>query len=152
MEYLGLVFDTVSMSWALPAPKVESTTSLCQSILNQDKVKLRDIASVLGKFVWASLAVQSFTQGHFRSLQSLYINSVKRFTDLSRKISLTTDAKLDLLWWVTHLENSNGKGFFPMDPDLIIFTLPCMDRTPSATNLRPDDHGLFPIFFDTSTS
>ena len=91
-------------------------------------LKLRDIASISGKFTWGFVTV-AFAQAHFRSLQCVYINSVKHLNDISTKVSLSTEATSDLLCWVTHLKSSNRKGFSR--------THPCKVGMLSVMNLRP---------------
>jgi hypothetical protein len=119
IEFLGLQVDTLALSFSLPETKVESIIASCVSLLNQNLVKLRDLASVLGNFSWAIPTVP-FAQGHCRLLQKFYIRSVRYFEDLNKTVVLPTEARADLEWWVANLRHSNGKAFFLSDPDLEI--------------------------------
>jgi hypothetical protein len=53
MEYLGMVIDSVRLSFALPPIKVQEVKKMCTNALNTGQVPLRDVASILGNFTWA---------------------------------------------------------------------------------------------------
>lgn len=118
MDYLGVVVDSL-LSFSLPSAKVDSIIALCKSVLVSSKVKLRDLAKLMGNFSW-SISSVPFAQGHFRKLQHFYLSH--SHGDLAVSVSLSHGAKSDLEWWVTHLQQSNGKSFFPDQPDLVIFS------------------------------
>ncbi|KZS03850.1 Uncharacterized protein APZ42_033324 [Daphnia magna] len=86
---------------------------------NAGRVKLRDLAKVMGNFSWAIPSV-SFAQGHFRNLQNFYLSQAHG--DLNKIVFLTEPAKADLVWWASHLKLFNGKSFFPDNPNLVIFS------------------------------
>jgi hypothetical protein len=52
IEFLGLEIDSRMLSFSLPKSKVDNIVSLCQSFLQKDRVKLRELAAVLGNFSW----------------------------------------------------------------------------------------------------
>ena len=119
MEFLGLEIDTRILTLSLPSAKVDSIISLCNFLLRQSQVKLRDIAKVLGNFSW-SIPTVPFAQGHSRLLQHFYIRSMRFSHDLNKLVSLPPEARLDLQWWVSHLRLCNGKAILPACPDLSI--------------------------------
>jgi hypothetical protein len=51
-----------------------------------------------------------------------YLNSLKVNSDLSYRVSLTSESLSDLSWWVQKLESPVGKGILSADPDLTIFS------------------------------
>ncbi len=116
-----MLINSLCLSFSLPQNKVESIVKLCNDILTDKngRVKLRDLAKIMGNFSWAIPSVP-FAQGHFRKLQNFYLSHAHR--DLNKMVSLTEPAKADLVWWATHLKLCNGKSFFPENPDLIIFS------------------------------
>ena len=119
LEFLGINIDTRALTLSLPPIKVESIIALCNALLDQNQVTLRDIARVLGHFSW-SIATVPFAQGHSRLLQQFFIKSMHFSRDLSNRVSLSPEARLDLRWWVDHLRASNGKAILPSFPGLSI--------------------------------
>jgi len=120
MGYLGTIIDSVSLSFSLPPEKVSHIIGLCNSLLvKSEHVKMRDLAKVMGNFAWAISCVP-FAQGHYRRLQSFFLSLPQG--DLNNVVSLSAGAKADLVWWVSHLSQSNGKSFFPDSPDLVIYS------------------------------
>ena len=92
-EYLGVIWRTNSLSCFLPSRKVETIRSHCSSLLEQKRVKLCNLAAILGSFTWASSAVP-YAQAHFRCLQSLYIRESSRCEgDLSVFCTLSDEAR-----------------------------------------------------------
>jgi hypothetical protein len=57
MEYLGIILDSIKMSFSLPVMKAQEVKSLCEKALEAKRVSLRNIASILGNFTWAICSV-----------------------------------------------------------------------------------------------
>ena len=122
MEYLGLVVNSLDLSFSLPKEKATAVKKMCFSALNCERVSLRTLASILGNFTWAIPSIP-FAQSHYRSMQRFYIEQAHRFNrDLNSSCMLSPDARADLEWWVVNLESINGKRFFPSEPDLEIYS------------------------------
>ena len=120
IEYLGLVVDSLLLSFSLPTEKVTSVINLCRKALTAEHVSLRDVASLLGNFNWAIPTVP-FAQAHYRSMQQFYIAETRKSRgDLSVLRALTETARADLRWWVANLASVNGRLFFPKEADLEI--------------------------------
>ena len=127
MEYLGLLIDSVKMSFALPQYKVEAVLMMCRNALGAGTVSLRCIASILGNFNWAIPTIP-FAQSHYRSMQRFYIDeSRKTRGDLNKRRVLSAETRADLTWWVENLSSANGKEFFPKIPDLEIESDACLE-------------------------
>ena len=125
MEYLGIVVDSLSLSFALPVRKVVAVQSMCRKALEADKVSLRTVASILGNFNWAIPTIP-FAQAHYRSMQRFYIGESKKAQgNLSTMRVLSQEARLDLEWWMGNLAKVNGKQFFPKIPDIEIYSDAC---------------------------
>lgn len=122
MEYLGIAMNSVELSFALPASKVQDVKRMCEKALSSGQVILRDVASILGNFTWAIPTIP-FAQSHYRSMQRFYIvESQKALGNLNVRCCLSPESRLDLEWWVANLEKVNGKEFFPKIPDLEIYS------------------------------
>ena len=89
LEYLGVVIDSLHLTFSLPNDKVIKIKSLCAKVLAKPLATLKELASILGNFVWAISSVP-YAQSHYRSLQNFYISQSRRLNgELSKKCSLT---------------------------------------------------------------
>ncbi len=50
MEHLGMVINSVELSFTLPASKVQDVKRMCERALSSGQVILRVVASILGNF------------------------------------------------------------------------------------------------------
>jgi hypothetical protein len=82
------------LTFSLPKRKVDNIVSLCQFILQKDRVRLREQAAVLWNFSWSFTYVRS----HYRSLQRFYIQSVGDFRDLNKLVTFTKEARIYIQW------------------------------------------------------
>ena len=116
-----MVVNSLCLSFFLPPEKVKTIKIRCNDIISDKSgcVKLRDLAKVMGNFSWAIPSVP-FAQGHFRKVQNLFLSYTHE--DLNKMVCLSKPAKDDLIWWASHLEQRNGKPFFPDNPNLIFFS------------------------------
>jgi hypothetical protein len=71
-EHLGLIINSISISFALPEDKLETILALIKKILIKDSSRLRTLSSLLGNLVWAIPAFP-FTQAHYRTIQQFLI-------------------------------------------------------------------------------
>lgn len=78
LELFGLDIDTRNLTLSLPLAKVDSFISLCNSLLDNDLVQLRNVAKLLGNFSW-SIPTVPFAQGHSKLLQQFYIRLMHCF-------------------------------------------------------------------------
>lgn len=72
MEFLGLIVDSMNLTFALPAAKIASIVARCREALRRPQIRLRDLASLLGSLVFAITSVP-YAQSHYRSIQFLYL-------------------------------------------------------------------------------
>lgn len=121
MEYLGMVINSVQLSFALLASKVQDVKRMCERALSSEQVILRDVALILGNFT-SAIPTIPFAQSHYRNMQRFYIGeSQKAPGNLNVRCCLSPESRLDLEWWVVNLDKVNGKEFFPKIPDLEIY-------------------------------
>jgi len=98
IQYLGMVIDSRLMSFSLPESKFLKMRSMCQQALSRNRVKLRDLASIMGNFSWAILAIP-FAQSHYRSVQRSLIDSLaENGGDFDGFVSLSRRARTELEW------------------------------------------------------
>lgn len=120
MEYIGLIIDTTTMKFSLTEKKRADIFKLCTAALGQRSITLRDMASILGNFNWASPAVE-FAQAHYRNFQALYISGSRQARgNLQTKILLSPEAKADLSWWISQAKFAHGRSIFLATPTLSI--------------------------------
>jgi len=94
MEYLGLLVSSIELKYCLPKSKCDTIVALCRKAIKKATISLRDLASILGNFTWATLAVP-YAPAHIRGVQTLYIsNSRLNQGDLRVKIVLSNEAKV----------------------------------------------------------
>ncbi|XP_057365008.1 uncharacterized protein LOC130685703 [Daphnia carinata] len=122
LEYLGLVIDSVRLSFALPNIKVKAVKKMCEAALAAESISLRKIASIMGNVTWAIPAIP-YAQAHYRRLQWFYIKQAQSANfNLKTRCSLSAEAREDLECWVFNLNKTQDKIFFPHTPDLEIYT------------------------------
>ncbi|KAM4770877.1 LOW QUALITY PROTEIN: uncharacterized protein WCC33_002647 [Rhinophrynus dorsalis] len=118
VEFLGFMIDSVHTSLSLPGAKIRNIRKEIRTILRRD-ISLRMLARVVGLL---SSSIQAIFPAplHYRALQrlkGLHLRNGLGFTDL---ISLSSDARKELLWWLKHLDAWNGRAIFGSAPDFVI--------------------------------
>ncbi|KZS10356.1 Uncharacterized protein APZ42_025183 [Daphnia magna] len=109
IEFLGVIVNSISLSFSLPPEKVAKVTQMCEKAFRADKISLRQLASILGNFSFEIPAV-AFAPAHYRNLQRLYISESRGAkSNLNHLVSLSATARSDLVWWVDNLESSNDR-------------------------------------------
>ena len=120
LEYIGLVINTVTMSFSLPEKKREKLLGQCSKAYTSKTVSLKELASLLGILNWASQSVE-YAPAHFRSLQATYTRQSKLVSGvLSTQLTLPPEAKEDLLWWIKKAEFAKGRHISAGCPTIFI--------------------------------
>ena len=118
---MGLDIDTVNGLISLPRSKVRQITSFADELLSTDTLKLRDIARILGKFSWASIAVAN-AQAHCCGMQGMYIAKYARAKNPDCSVPRSEAVKSDLSWWRENLPLRNGNHLWQEEPSIIIYS------------------------------
>jgi hypothetical protein len=122
LEFLGMILNSLSLAFILPPAKREKTRKLCVQALNNNRIKLRDLAKVMDNFSCA-IPAMPFAQAHYRKVQSDLIWMLGRNGgDFEKYLVLSEEAKADLSWWIQSMDSSEGKVIFQGEPDLTIFS------------------------------
>jgi len=117
VQYLGVIICSLRMSFSLPEDRLIRMKQKCTDLLSRKRVRLRDLASVMGNFAWSILSIP-FAQSHYRRVQSALNNSLSRNGgNFDCFITLSSDERAELSWWITTAESVNGRPFFPFEPD-----------------------------------
>ncbi|KAI8511561.1 hypothetical protein Bbelb_106610 [Branchiostoma belcheri] len=118
--FLGLVLDSRTLTIYLPEDKLDKVVSSCQSLLEQEVIGTRQLASVVGLLESTKQAILPGPL-HFRALQQLLNFGIKKPGKFDSSVSLTPDAVKDLQWWISHVREVNGRRVF-VPSDLTICT------------------------------
>lgn len=121
LEYLGLVIDTVAMTFSLPLDKRTKLLGLCGAALGKKATFLRELAAILGLLNWAVQTV-NFAPAHFRALQHARNKSARLSDDLSSRVHLPAAAREDLNWWLTKADYTICRPIIASPPSLTIFS------------------------------
>ena len=100
LEYIGLVIDTLLMTFTQFEKKRVGLVRLCREALSAKKMSLSAVARIIGTMNWAVTAVK-YAKAFFRSSQTLYIMELQRSVrSLDADAVLSDDARDDLRWWL----------------------------------------------------
>ena len=105
-EFLGFVINTINMTVQLTQKKKIAITELCTEILNKDKVTIRQVAKLLGKFTSSCLGVK-FGPLHYRYLDRDKTLALKKSSGKYNSLmKISTKGKQDILWWLENIMTS----------------------------------------------
>ena len=121
MEFLGMMVNSTLMALFIPQKKMSELLALCRKTLKLQKLSLRKIAKLLMKlkatdsaFSWAPLQT--------RHLQQILVKGMRQGLSYEDELPLTSEAFLELEWWLYNMESLNGKPISVSPPDIIIST------------------------------
>jgi len=119
IQFLGFLVDSMSMKFFLPEEKAQGISHMCQNLLQQHRVTIRQLSQLLGRMTAAAPAVLSAPL-RYRQLQQLRIRAFRRFESFDTLVTLDQGAIQDLQWWKDHLAMGNGRNINQPTPDLVI--------------------------------
>ena len=105
MTYLGVCFDTVSMTMSVPPDKVTEIKSEIKLWTRRSVISKKELQSLLGKLFWVSKVVQ-----HSRPFMGRLLNQLRDMATVkdNKKVKLLEESKKDILWWRQYLDKFNG--------------------------------------------
>lgn len=109
IEFLGFKIDYMTMKLYLPQEKVKKIIKMCQEVLKSDRVSVRKLSEVIGNLP-ASLQAVHQAPLHYRHLQMVKNQVLKKGQNYDALVFLSQAMKEDLKWWTNHLNESNGKN------------------------------------------
>lgn len=69
LDFLGMIIDARSLSFIFSEEKKGKDALVGRQALEREKIRLRDLGRIIGRFAWAIPAVP-FAQSHYRRVQS----------------------------------------------------------------------------------
>ena len=119
VEFLGIVVDSLTMTFALSPKKIMKLISLCRNALSCPAMTLRELCSLVGKLRSTAPAV-SPAPLQVRYLQQVCITAQSNRFHYEQVTSLSREGKTELKWWVENLELLQGNPIHFPPPDLVI--------------------------------
>ena len=119
MEFLGIIVNSIEMTFSIPQAKIEKLTKISLEMLEKGEPSVRELSSIIGKlratapaFIHAPLQV--------RYLQLALIEAQHQGKTYAKTVKLNEKARLELQWWPENMEILNGKPINIQPPDLTI--------------------------------
>ena len=108
MVYLGVKFNTVTMSMYVEDEKIVELKSELVKWSRKTVAKKHELQSILGKLLWVSKTVR-----FSRVFVSRIICEVRKLSSQSAKTTLSNEIRKDFLWWEKYLELFSGVVLIP---------------------------------------
>ena len=108
MVYLGVKFDTVTMSMYVDDEKVIELKAELVKWSRKTVAKKHELQSILGKLLWVSKTVR-----FSRVFVSRIICEIRKLPSQSAKTTLSNEIRKDFLWWEKYLEVFSGVVIIP---------------------------------------
>ena len=122
MTFLGLSIDSQTMSLSLPEKKILDIQNKCQSLIRNPTTSARAVASLIGTLEAARPAIWQAPL-HYRQLQIQLIKSLRASRDnYETLMSLNSNARTELQWWLHNITTVNGSTINPPAPELYIIS------------------------------
>ncbi len=106
----GIEVDTVSMQARLPQDKIDKSISLLAAMAKKQKVKLRDLQSLIGTLNFAGKVIIP-GRAFLRRLMDLTIG----VSNPTHHVRLGSEARKDIQAWLQFMQNFNGKSLLLSD-------------------------------------
>ena len=124
--YLGMVIDSLTMTFSLPEEKVSAIVQKATILKNKNQVSVREIYQFIGMCSATRLAVKE-APIHYQQLQHQVVTLLKenlllRYQCYSMKFMLFPLALQDLDWWIHNLSTSISNPIILPPPDIYIQT------------------------------
>ena len=119
--YLGFLINSGFMMLYLPGEKQKTIIEECKTALAQGIVSVRALARIIGGMTAASQAIAT-TPLYYRELQNAKNKVFKHTRTFEDTVRLSMESKVELQWWISEMEDWNGKSVLPQTPDMVIET------------------------------
>ena len=105
ITYLGVMFDSVSMTMSVPPEKLTEIKSEIGRWVRRTTISKKELQSLLGKLFWVAKVVM-----HARAFMGRLLHQLRSITSIpdNKKVKLLDESKKDILWWSEYLDRFNG--------------------------------------------
>lgn len=108
MTFLGIGFDTRSMTMFVSESRLLELKDLSFLFLNAKKLTKTQLQSIIGKLMFAAKCVPAA-----RVFMNRLFNALRKLHRSSHHVRITADLKKDLFWWSKFLPDFNGRSLIP---------------------------------------
>ena len=119
IEFLGVVVNSLELTFSLPEKKALKLISKCQNAYSQATMTLRELCSLTGKLRATAPAV-SPAPLQIRFLQQVCIHAQNQGLHYESSVKLSPEGRLELKWWIENLQLLKGNPMHLPPPELII--------------------------------
>ena len=144
MSFLGVGFNTVSMTMFVTAERLAELHDLSSLYINASKITKAQLQSLIGKLMFAAKCVPSS-----RIFIHRLLNVLRKLKHRSYRIRIDSHMKRDLFWWSKFLPAFNGISIIPdlswSEPDSVIQCDACLTGAGGAFG-NSAFHRRFPVF------
>ena len=106
VNFLGVMLYAITMTVRLTMEKKQKIKNACTALQDRSKYIIREVASVIGLLVSSFPAVM-YGPLYYRKLEQEKYHAIKDNNgNYEAFMSLPTDAKTELQWWIENIENS----------------------------------------------
>ena len=106
MEYLGVEFNSVTLTKSIPPAKMAQLKDTLFTWLSKKTCTKRQLQSLCGQLLWVARCVQ-----HSRCFISRLLAGLRTMAEQHHKMVLTSEMLLDVVWWYTYIKDFNGVSF-----------------------------------------
>ena len=136
--WIGVFFDSVSMTMKIDLDKVRETIDLCHKFLQAETITHKHLQQLLGKIFYAIRCTDSARRFTSRLLDLLTV------TSQSHVAHITYEARLDVRWLINFLPLFNGTTIMkPTTAEKVCF----VDACPAGGGGLSQGHGFFSYQF-----
>ena len=121
LEFLGVIVNSKSLTFALPQDKILRLKEACQKLKLKASPTLRDLAKVMGR-LRATAPAFSPAPLQVRNMQSLIRRGLSISKSYEQTVSLDKRTLQEISWWIENLEHYNGRPTSMLAPELVIAT------------------------------
>ena len=112
LQFLGFLINSKRMTLAVTDKKIKSLISQCKTLMESPQNTIRQLARIIGIMTSMTPAVLPAPL-RYRALQELKNTALDHHHSYFAQITLTQEAKQDLMWWRTHLRQWKSRSILP---------------------------------------
>lgn len=119
--FLGFVINTVKMLVTLTQDRIDNLLSLCEKLLLEKVISIREFAKLIGKMVASEPGVQ-YAPLYYKDLEHFKDKCLKYNNgNFDAKIRLDLECQRNIVWWINNLKDS-FKPIIRPDPSIVLYS------------------------------